>query len=181
MQTKEDVLKYLKSEKGIFEAFILSEEDIEKVRQFEIEAEKNKAAGGMMDFINEGVWEVLSKDIVFLIFIDESFSDRRHGESLTLMKDPAGNIVGKLLGKDEIPEYQKRDDVLFIGEDFVIFTNVKSQGQPYFVIPSQKVEELKDLNGISASLCVPTDLFFKEKYEIIEESLGTVIIGIDSP
>ncbi len=181
MTTKEDILKRLKSETGIVEAFILSEEDIEKVRHFEIQAEKNKAAGGMMEFVNEGVWEVLSKDIVFLIFIDETFSDRKHGESLTLMKDPLGNTVGKLLRKDEISEYQKRDDVLFLGEDFVIYTNVKSQGKPYFVIPSQKVEELKDLNGISASFCVPTDLFFKEKYNITGDSLGTVIIGVDKP
>ncbi len=62
---------------------------------------------------------------------------------------------------------------------YVIFTNVKTQGKPYFVIPAQEIEELKDLNGISASLCVPTDLFFKEKYNINGEKLGTVIIGID--
>ncbi len=97
------------------------------------------------------------------------------------MKDPSGNVLGKLLRKDELTEYKNRNDVLFIGEDFVIFSNVKTQGKPYFVIPSQKVDELKDLNGISASLCVPTDLFFKEKYNIKGENLGTVIIGIDEP
>jgi hypothetical protein len=68
-----------------------------------------------------------------------------------------------------------------MGEDFIIFTNVKTQGKPYFVIPAQEVEELKDLNGISASLCIPTDLFFKEKYNMKGENLGTVIIGIDKP
>jgi hypothetical protein len=181
MAAEEDIIKRLKSVKGILNAFLLTPEDIDKVREFEIQAEKNKAAGGMMDFINEGVWEVLSKDKVFLIFIDESFSDRKHGQSLTLMKDPSGNILGKLLRKDEIPEYQKRNDVLFMGEEFVIFTNVKNQGKPYFVIPAQEVEELKDLNGISASLCVPTDLFFKDKYNIKGEKLGTVIIGTDKP
>ena len=66
-----------------------------------------------------------------------------------------------------------------MGEEFVIFTNVKTQGNLYFVIPAQEIEELKDLNGISASLCVPTDLFFKEKYNIDGEKLGTVIIGTD--
>ncbi|KYC46188.1 MAG: hypothetical protein APG12_00347 [Candidatus Methanofastidiosum methylothiophilum] len=181
MAIEEEVLNRLKSVKGIINAFLLSQEDIDKVREFEIQAEKNKAAGGMMDFINEGVWEVLSKSAVFLIFIDETFSDRKHGQSLTLMKDPSGNILGKLLRKDEIPEYQKRNDVLFMGEEFVIFTNVKTQGKPYFVIPSQKLEELNDLNGISASLCVPTDLFFKQKYNIKGENLGTVLIGVDKP
>lgn len=181
MAIEEEILTRLKSVKGIINAFLLSQEDIDKVREFEIQAEKNKAAGGMMDFINEGVWEVLSKSAVFLIFIDETFSDRKHGQSLTLMKDPSGNVLGKLLRKDEIPEYQKRNDVLFMGEEFVIFTNVKTQGKPYFVIPSQKVEELNDLNGISASLCVPTDLFFKQKYDIKGENLGTVLIGIDKP
>jgi len=181
MGIEEDIVKRLKSVKGIINAFLLSPEDIDKIREFEIQAEKNKAAGGMMDFINEGVWEVLSKGAVFLIFIDESFTDRKHGQSLTLMKDPSGNILGKLLRKDEIPDYQKRNDVLFMGEEFVIFTNVKTQGKPYFVIPAQEVEELKDLKGISASLCVPTDLFFKEKYNIKGENLGTVIIGVDKP
>jgi len=181
MAFEEDILKRLKSVKGILNAFLLTSEDIDKVREFEIQAEKNKAAGGMMDFINEGVWEVLSKNAVFLIFIDETFSDRKHGQSLTLMKDPSGNVLGKLLRKDEIPEYQKRNDVLFMGEEFVLFTNVKAQGKPYFVIPAQEVEELKELNGISASLCVPTDLFFKDKYNIDGENLGTVIIGIDKP
>jgi len=181
MEIEENILKRLKSVKGIVDAFVLSAEDIDKIREFEIQAEKNKAAGGMMDFINEGVWEVLSKGAVFLIFIDDSFTDRKHGQSLTLMKDPSGNILGKLLRKDEIPDYQKRNDVLFMGEEFVIFTNVKTQGKPYFVIPSQEVEELKDLKGISASLCVPTDLFFKEQYNIKGENLGTVIIGVDKP
>jgi len=181
MGIEEDILKRLKTVKGIVAAFVLHAEDLDKVREFEIQAEKNKAAGGMMDFINEGVWEVLSKGSVFLIFIDETFSDRKHGQSLTLMKDPSGNTLGKLLRKDEIPEYQKRDDVLFMGEDFIIFTKVKTQGKPYFVIPAQEVEELKDIKGISASLCVPTDLFFKEKYNINGENLGTVLIGIDKP
>lgn len=181
METEEEILKRLKSVKGILDVKLLSQEDIEKIRKFEIQAEKNKAAGGMMDFINEGVWEVLSKKIIYLIFIDETFSDRKHGQSLTLMKDPSGNILGRLLRKDELTEYKNRNDVLFIGEDFVIFSNVKTQGKPYFVIPAQKVDELEDLNGISASLCVPTDLFFKEKYKIKGENLGTVIIGIDEP
>jgi len=181
MGIEEDVLNRLKSVEGIIDAFILSPDDIDKVREFEIQAEKNKAAGGMMDFINEGVWQVLSKGAVFLIFIDETFSDRKHGQSLTLMKDPSGNTLGKLLRKDEISEYKKRDDVLFMGEDFVIFTNVRTQGKPFFVIPAQELDELKDLKGISASLCVPTDLFFKEKYQIKGEKLGTVIIGIDKP
>ncbi len=97
------------------------------------------------------------------------------------MKDPSGNILGRLLRKDEISEYKTRGDVLFLGEDFVIFSNVKTQGKPYFVIPAQKVDELKDLNGISASLCVPTDLYFKDKYNIKGDNLGTVIIGIDKP
>jgi len=181
MSIEEDILKRLKSIDGIIDAFVMSQEDIDKTRELEIQAEKNKAAGGMMDFINEGVWEVLSKGSLFLIFIDESFSDRKYGESLTLMKDPSGNILGKLLSKEEIPEYRKRDDVLFMGEEFVIFTNVKTQGKPYFVIPAQEIEELKDLKAISASLCVPTDLFFKEKYNISGEKLGTVIIGLDKP
>jgi len=181
MGIEEDILIRLKSVKGVLDAFLLSPEDIDKIREFEIQAEKNKAAGGMMDFINEGVWEVLSKSVVFLIFIDETFSDRKHGQSLTLMKDPSGNILGKLLRKDEIPEYQKRGDVLFMGEEFVIFTNVRAQGKPYFVIPAQELEEVNYLNGISASLCVPTDLFFKEKYNIKGENLGTVIIGTDKP
>ena len=181
MGIEEDIQKRLKSVKGIIDVKLMSPEDIEKIREFEIQAEKNKAAGGMMDFINEGVWEVLSKGTVFLIFIDESFSDRKHGQSLTLMKDPSGNILGRLLRKDEIPEYKNRDDVLFPGEDFVIYSNVKTEGKPYFLIPAQKVEELKDLNGISASLCVPTDLFFKEKYNIKGNNLGTVIIGVDKP
>ncbi|HNZ87879.1 MAG TPA: hypothetical protein PKK55_05080 [Methanofastidiosum sp.] len=181
MGIEEDIQKRLKSVKGIIDVKLMSPEDIEKIREFEIQAEKNKAAGGMMDFINEGVWEVLSKGTVFLIFIDESFSDRKHGQSLTLMKDPSGNILGRLLRKDEIPEYKNRDDVIFLGEDFVIYSNVKTEGKPYFLIPAQKVEELKDLNGISASLCVPTDLFFKEKYDIKGNNLGTVIIGVDKP
>ncbi len=181
MGIEEDIQKSLKSVKGIIDVKLMSPEDIEKIREFEIQAEKNKAAGGMMDFINEGIWEVLSKGMVFLIFIDESFSDRKHGQSLTLMKDPSGNILGRLLRKDEIPEYKNRDDVLFLGEDFVIYSNVKTEGKPYFLIPAQKVEELKDLNGISASLCVPTDLFFKEKYNVKGNNLGTVIIGVDKP
>ena len=179
MIVEDDILKKLKSIKGILDAFLLSEEEISKIREFEIQAEKNKAAGGMMDFINEGVWKVLSKELIFLTFIDETFSERKHDQSLTLMKDPSGNTLGKLLRKDEIPEYKNRNDVLFMGEEFVIFTNVKTQGKPYFVIPAQEIEELKDLNGISASLCVPTDLFFKEKYNIDGEKLGTVIIGTD--
>lgn len=175
----EEISKSLKSIKGVVDVLLMSPEEIEKIREFEIQAEKNKAAGGMMDFINEGVWEVLSKEAVFLIFIDETFSDRKHDQSLTLMKDPSGNILGRLLRKDEIEEFKNRSDVLFIGEDFVIFSNVKTQGKPYFVIPSQKVEELKDQKGISASLCVPTDLFFKEKYNVKGENLGTAIIGVD--
>ena len=99
MGIEEDILKRLKSIDGIIDAFEMSQEDIDKTRELEIQAEKNKAAGGMMDFINEGVWEVLSKGSLFLIFIDESFSDRKYGESLTLMKDPSGNILGKLLSK----------------------------------------------------------------------------------
>ena len=95
MGIEEDILKRLKSIDGIIDAFEMSQEDIDKTRELEIQAEKNKAAGGMMDFINEGVWEVLSKGSLFLIFIDESFSDRKYGESLTLMKDPSGNILGK--------------------------------------------------------------------------------------
>ena len=97
----------MKSIRGIVDAFVLQVKDFDKVREFEIQAEKNKAAGGMMDLVNQGVWEVLSKGAVFLIFIDETFTDRKHGQSITLMKDPSGNILGKLLRKDEYPSIRK--------------------------------------------------------------------------
>ncbi|MHC1598590.1 MAG: hypothetical protein ACXQS3_05895 [Candidatus Methanofastidiosia archaeon] len=182
MEIIEEVKERASVVPGIVCVKILTEEEKIKTRKLEKMAEENGAAGGLMDFVNEGVWAALDKEHVLLIVADNDQGFRDPPESWTLMVDEEKNVIGEWLPKNKIEEFKKKKNVHFIGDDFVLYTDRKRVGRSYFLLPAMPFPELESVKNIknitSGSVSPPADMYLK-KLTGITENYWTILVGFD--
>ena len=96
-----------------------------------------------------------------------------------------GTIMGTNLTPEQIPEYQNRDDVIFISEDFVVFTNVIGKGEEAFVLFPFEIHEIEDnvpgtKSVIGTSPTTSSDEVLKRKFnKPMSEGIYTMVIAFD--
>ncbi|MHC1604769.1 MAG: hypothetical protein ACXQTP_02200 [Candidatus Methanofastidiosia archaeon] len=182
MKVTDEVKKTLLAIPGVIDARFLNDEEKIKIKKLEKLAEENGAAGGLMEFINEGVWVALDKKHTVLVIADNKQGFRDPPSSWTLMVDKNRNVVGEWIPKENIPEYKTKDNVQFISEDFVIYTDRKRYGKCFFLMPPIPFPELDGLkiikNVASGSVSAPADMYLK-KVAGIEENYWTILVGFD--
>ena len=168
---------------GVLAAHELNEAHIIQITKLEKMAEKNGAASGMMEFVNKGVWESLNKEHVLLIVADSDAGFREPPEPWTVMVDEKGTIVGEWIQESRIEEYKKKDNVQFLGNDFVIYTDRPRQGKVIFLMPAMPFPELDELAHIknvkSGCVSAPADMYLKKTFDVTG-NYWTILIGFDA-
>ncbi|MFP4170137.1 MAG: hypothetical protein ACLFUV_03840 [Methanomassiliicoccales archaeon] len=182
-RVEEDVRRRILSVPGVVEVVFLEGDMREDLIALEERAEENGAAGGMMPFRNEGVWEALDRD-VSLVVVLRSDKEILGGEAQpVIMVDGEGQMVGEFINERRKEELRDREDVHFLCEDFVIYSEVEVKGEPIFIMPPLGFRYIEGIEGIgritSGSISTLSDHYIRERLGYRTTEYWTHLIGFD--
>ena len=116
----------------------------------------------MDDDISERIWDVeksirtrfncsyrnvaydiaMSKKHRICIYYNDGFMCQKHPD--LRLEDGNGNVMGALIPPEEAESYRSREDVLWISDDFVIFTDVKGESEEAFAVYPFDIPEIRE-------------------------------------
>ena len=177
--------KTLRQTKGILAVGWLEEHDRQTIRQQEEELQK-RGLGGLGNYCNEGVLNVLASQLVCVVLNNHEF---RHATEPCLSWVVGDVVIGEEVRDGERLESLKRSaEAKVIGKNFVVFLDRirKIAGQPpTFVFRALAFPEIEGVPGVkdvlSASPHGRADLYLKEKFgwDTGNPELGTILIGFN--
>ena len=155
----------------------------EKVEEMERGAEGNGAVGGLMPFVNAGVWDVLTRHEVFIIVAQPDVLILSPQQHLVHIVDQNGQIIGEYLPEGRREDVVLRENAYLISEDFVLYGDVEIVGEPYFRIPTMTFPFLEDIPGIkniaSASISTISDEYLRNHLGFVGTKHWTHLVGFD--
>ncbi len=179
MVDKNAVLGTLRSMDGVEKAFLLDQEILERLRQEE------KGVKAIMDISvrNDGFNAALEREHVACIIKNTRF--RPPPEPTVLLQDDEGTVMGIEVFPHTRGEYDEREDVFWLSEDFVVFPGVKAARQEFFVMPPVSFPELDESLGcrdvVSCSPSPTSDVMIKEHYGLEDDPrLASILVAFNS-
>jgi hypothetical protein len=154
----------------------------EEITHLEVLAERNGACGGLMPFVNRGVWETLAREICLVIVGNLHLLVDNRG--LLYMMDQKGQVLGEYV----TPEQRQRllaekPDTSFLSEDFIMHPEVEIAGEPYFLIEEIAFRYLDDIEGVSrvtsGSTSTLSDDFIRSQFGVNQPQSWTHLVGFD--
>jgi hypothetical protein len=176
------VEKRIKAIPGVLDMRFLDPDLKEEVTNLEVQAEKNGACGGLMPFVNRGVWEALGREVSLVIVGDVHLLVNNRG--LLYMMDQKGQVLGEYITPEQREKIlEEKPNTRFLSEDFIMHPEVEIQGEPYFLIDEVGFEYLDGVPGItrvtSGSLSTLADDHVREVVGLTGANRWTHLIGFD--
>ena len=136
-----------------------------------------------VDVVNRAFQEVFKREVRICLFCDRKISN--HDDSTLTLEDPEGNVLGRILSKKMIPEYKDRTDVIWVSDDFVMFTDIAPTGKEVFILHPMSFPALNEEHGCKdVVICSPapsSDIILKKYYGVdLRADLATMLLGYDS-
>jgi len=141
---------------------------------------------GLARTVNRGLRDAIDRDVTYAAIHDP---DLRHPPGPTVIWVREDEIIGEeVWDKTVIEELKKREDVLFIGEGFVLYADKIRRMQKTemtVVFPGLPVPELQSIGKIervvSATLAAPADIYVKKKFgwSTTDPKIGTILVGFN--
>ena len=185
--TEGDTLKHveetLRAIPGVMDVWILDDEHRSRLESIERSAEANGACGGLMPFVNRGVWAALSREVAVIIVIGSSIPLIGDQFNIVFIEDQNQQVIGEYLTPQRQEEFKDRNDVCRIGNDFIIYSDKKMVGEPFFVLPElefhflDQIKEVKDVTSGSVSTMADDWIRFELGYT--DTKHWTHVIGFD--
>ncbi|MGD0817331.1 MAG: hypothetical protein ABR986_02900 [Methanomassiliicoccales archaeon] len=184
---KETILKQvedtLRAIPGVMDVWFLEKEDRSRLESIEREAESHGACGGLMPFVNRGVWATMSRDVVAIIVISSSIPLIGDQFNIVFIEDQNKQVIGEWLTPQRQEEFKDRKDVCRIGPDFIIYGDRPPVGEPYFVLPELEFHFLDEIKGVqdvtSGSISTPADDWIRLELGYTETKHWTHVIGFN--
>lgn len=178
MNRIEEILDKLHSLKGVEEAFLLDGEVLNRLKG--IEDGIDSSIG--VDLKNEGLWECLKREYTICIIKNDQF--RPPPEPTVLLLGDDELVVGKEIFPGEKEQYRDRDDVIFLSEEFIMFTDKKPKEKEVFVLPPVPFPELSEMDGVkdvvSCSPSPPGDLALRKSHSLEDNpKLASILVGFN--
>jgi hypothetical protein len=155
----------------------------ERIVSIERSCEENGACGGLMPFVNTGVWETLRRQHCFILIIDSSALLLEPTKDLVFIADKSGQIIGEYLTPDRRAELQGRTDVSFLSDDFVLYLGVAPEGEPFFVLPELPFKYLDGIDGVidvtSGSISTLSDDYIRHLMGYVNTKHWTHLVGFN--
>lgn len=146
-------------------------------------AEGNGAVGGLMPFVNTGVWDVLTRHEVLVIVIRPNIEFLSPQEHVVHIVDQKGQIIGEYLPEGRREDVHLRENAYLLSEDFILYGDVDIVGEPYFRIPSMTFPQLNGVKGIhnlvSASISTISDDYIRMRLGFEGTKHWTHLVGYD--
>ncbi len=169
--------------KGIEVLEYLDQDFRQEIERREREAEGNGAVGGLMAFVNSGVWDVLTRQEVFVIVAQPQMEILHPQEHLVHIVDQRGQVIGEYLPEGKRDDVELRENAYLLSEDFVLYGDVDIVGEPYFLIPPMTFPPLEGMSGIkrlvSASISTASDDYIRGRLGYGDTKCWTHLVGYD--
>lgn len=169
--------------KGIEALEYLDQDFRQEIERREREAEGNGAVGGLMAFVNSGVWDVLTRQEVFVIVAQPQMEILHPQEHLVHIVDQRGQVIGEYLPEGKRDDVELRENAYLLSEDFVLYGDVDIVGEPYFLIPPMTFPPLEGMSGIkrlvSASISTASDDYIRGRLGYGDTKCWTHLVGYD--
>ena len=184
---KETILKRaeerIRAIPGVIDVWFLDQENRSKLESIERQAEANGACGGLMPFVNRGVWAAMSRQVVAIIVIGSSIPLIGDQFNIVYIEDQNKQVIGEYLTPARQEEFKGRQDVCFIGKEFIIYPDRPPVGEPYFVLPELRFEFLDGIEGIedvtSGSISTIGDDWVRFELGYTETKHWTHVVGFN--
>jgi hypothetical protein len=154
-----------------------------QIMLLEKEAESNGACGGLMPFVNKGVWSAFDREVQFVIVASSDSILLGDSQQLVHIEDQRGSIVGEWISARRLEELQGREDVCFLSSDFVLYSGVEIVGEPFFVLPHINFPYLEGLEAVkdvaSGSISTLSDDYIRELLGYSETKHWTHLVGFN--
>ena len=169
--------------KGIEALEYLDQDFRQEIERREREAEGNGAVGGLMAFVNSGVWDALTRQEVFVIVAQPQMETLHPQEHLVHIVDQRGQVIGEYLPEGKRKDVELRENAYLLSEDFVLYGDVNIVGEPYFLIPPMTFPPLEGMPGIkglvSASISTASDDYIRGRLGYRGTKCWTHLVGYD--
>ncbi|MCL2786190.1 MAG: hypothetical protein FWD81_03080 [Methanomassiliicoccaceae archaeon] len=172
-------LEIVKGLTGVLNAFYLDRTILNKLRDEEANVK------GTMDIgvNNEGFTEALKREKVICIVKDKRF--RPPPEPTVILRGNDGAILGLEVFPWTEHLYKDREDIIWMGDAFVVFPQIAVKGGEEFVMPPIPFVELHEGNGckdvISCSPAPTSDLMMKNYYGLVDDpKLASILVAFNS-
>ncbi len=182
-EVRQAVEERIRAEPGIVDMMFLDPEYKQRVIESEAQAEKNGACGGIMPFVNDGVWQSLDRDVCIVIIIrsSELILDNT---GIVYIVDQKGQKIGEYLTPKRREEVKKeRPDAAFLSEDFCLYSDLNLEGEPYFVIAPIPFPTIENIPGVkdvvSGSISTMSDDFIRREMNHMGPNRWSHLVGFN--
>ncbi len=178
MEPVERAVDIIKGMTGTRLAFPLSEETVEAVKRIE-DCIKSQIG---LDVVNEGVRQCLRRQHVICVIKDTRF--RPPPEPTVLMMGDTDMVIGTEILPGQHSRYREMDNICWLGDDFVVFTDKAPKSKEFFLMPPVSFPELEQVPGASNIVsCSPSplsDMIIKNHYGLEDDpKLASILVGFD--
>ncbi len=148
-----------------------------------IEIEKGIKAALGLEVKNLGLEECLQRQYVFCIVKDKRF--RPPPEPTVLLIGDGDMIVGEEIVPSNKEKFKDMEDIIYLSDEFVLYTNKKPKNRECFVMPPVSFPELDDIPGVknvvSCSPSGPSDMMLRQYHGLIDDpKLASILVGFDA-
>lgn len=167
---------------GVVDMRFLDPELKENVTRLELLAEQNGSCGGLMNFVNKGVWEALAREVSLVIVGNAHLLVDNEG--LLYMMDEKDQIIGEYVTPAQKTKLlEDNPNCQFLSEDFIMHPEVEISGEPYFLIDEIRFHYIEDIPGVirvtSGSLSTMSDDFVRTNMGYTGPQTWTHLVGFD--
>jgi hypothetical protein len=180
MTSIEQAIGIIKGMSGTLQVFPLDEETREGILQVERTIKSQMG----MEVKNEGLEQCLHRRYVLCILKNKQF--RPPPEPTVQLLADEGTVIGTEVLPGQHGQYQGRDDILWLCEDFVVYMDRQPTKREYFFMPPVSFPELQDIDGVDNIVsCSPSplgDIIIKNRYGIEDDPKNaTILVGFNAP
>jgi len=174
-----NVIDYILTVSGVLDAYEMDDE----VSRSVFDVEKSVRTRTNNDYKNIGYDIAMERKHRICVFYDDTYIFGKR--SILKLMDSEGTIMGTSLLPEEIPEYQERDDVIWVSEDFVVFPEITGKGEEAFVLFPFEIHEIEEnVPGttfvIGTSPTTSSDEVLKHKFnKPMVKGMYTMIVAFD--
>lgn len=175
----DEVIEVLRSLEGVIEAFALKAETRKQLKDIE----SGVKATLDIEVKNTGLDECLRREHVVGIIKDKRF--RPPSAPTVLLMGDNGAILGEEVLPGQRSNYEGKQDLIFLSDDFVIYTDRRPTKHEYFLMPAISFPEVEKIPGIMDVVsCSPTalgDVLVRTSHNLEDDpKLASVLIGFDA-
>ena len=134
----QDVMDYVRTVDGVLEVHEMDDDISKKVWDIE-RSIKTRIED---KYKNVGYDAAMERQHRICIFYDDTYIFGLR--SILKLMDSEGNILGTNLAPGEEEKYRDKDNVIWVSDDFIVFTDVVGKGEELFVLLPFDIPQIED-------------------------------------